>query len=59
MTNAKDHLKELFALAGIERWELPFGAENGEELLGRSFGTVERRDARGTVVFADIEGVRA
>jgi SAM-dependent methyltransferase len=58
-TNASDHLKELFALAGIERWELPFGAENGAALLGQSFDTVECRDARGTVVFADIDAARA
>ncbi len=58
-TNADDHLKELFALAGIERWELPFGAENGAELLGKSFEAVECRDARGSVVFADIDAARA
>ncbi len=34
-------------------------AENGAELLGTSFETVERRDARGTVEFADIAAVRA
>jgi SAM-dependent methyltransferase len=59
VTNAADHLKELFALGGIDRWELPFGAENGAALLGQSFDTVERRDARGTVVFADIDAVRS
>lgn len=58
-TNAADHLQELFALAGVDRWELPFGAETGSELLETSFEKVERRDARGSVVFSDIDAVRA
>jgi SAM-dependent methyltransferase len=59
VTNRADHLAELFALAGIERWELPFGGENGEELLARHFESVDRFDADGTVVFADIDMVRS
>jgi len=58
-TNRADHLAELFALAGIDRWDLPFGGENGEQLLARSFAGVERFDADGTVVFSDIETVRS
>lgn len=58
VTNAADHLQELFALGGIDRWELPFGAENGAELLGGHFRSVERREAYGEVVFADIDAVR-
>jgi SAM-dependent methyltransferase len=59
VTNGHDHLQELFALGGIDHWELPFRAENGEELLGRHFASVERRDASGTVSFADIGAVRS
>jgi SAM-dependent methyltransferase len=59
VTNRADHLAELFALVGVERWELPFGGENGETLLARHFETVDRIDADGTVVFADIDMVRA
>lgn len=59
VTNAFDHLQELFALAGIEHRELAFGAENGAELLRASFRRVERRDAYGTVVFHDIDTVRS
>ena len=58
VTNAADHLRELLALGGVERWDLPFGAENAEELLGRHFARVERRDAFGTVTFHGIEPVR-
>ena len=59
VTNAADHLQELFALGGIDRWELPFSAEHAEPLLGAYFPRVERRDAYGTVGFADIDAVRA
>ena len=59
VTNAADHLKELFALGGIERWEVPFGAENAVELLSRHFETVERRDVYGDVVFEKIDAVRS
>lgn len=54
-TNRADHLAELFALAGIDHWDLPFGGENGEQLLLQHFICVERFDADGTVVFSDIE----
>jgi SAM-dependent methyltransferase len=59
VTNAHDHLQELFALGGIDHWELPFRAENGVAILGRHFARVERRDAFGTVAFDDIEAVRS
>ena len=58
-TNGADHLAELLALAGIERWELPFEAENGAEILRRHFSSVERQDAHGTVTFRDIDLVRS
>lgn len=58
-TNGADHLAELLALGGIERWELPFEAENGAEILGRHFSSVQRQDAHGTVTFRDIELVRS
>lgn len=58
-TNAADHLVEMMELAGIERLVLPFGAENGEELLACHFQRVERRSADGTVTFRDAEQIRS
>ena len=58
-TNGNDHLAELLALGGLERWDLPFAAENGVEILGRHFGSVERQDVHGTVTFPDIELIRS
>jgi hypothetical protein len=58
-TNGAGHLAELLALGGLERWDLPFDAENGEEILGRHFSSVERQDAHGTVTFPDIDLVRS
>lgn len=58
-TNATDHLLELRRLGGLDRWDLPFGAENGEELLRSHFAQVERIDASGTVVVHDIDAVRS
>ena len=49
VTNAQDHMAELWSLVGLERPSLPFAAENGGELLRRHFARVERRDAFGTV----------
>lgn len=57
-TNGNDHLAELLALGGLECWDMPFAAENGAEILGRHFGSVERQDVHGTVTFPDIELVR-
>ncbi len=59
VTNAPDHLQELWELAGIERWELPFDGRNGDALLETHFSRVDRREAYGTVVFADIAAVKA
>ncbi len=59
ITNREDHLGEMFGLVGIERWELPFGAENGAELLAPYFDRVELRDATGTVTFEGAEPIRA
>ena len=59
VTNRSDHLEELLALAGIDHWDLPFGGENGEDVLSRHFVRVERFDADGIVVFSDIEMVRS
>ena len=51
VTNREHHLEEMFRLVGVERWELPFGAENGAELLSRHFdtGRASRRDRDGDV----------
>jgi SAM-dependent methyltransferase len=58
-TNGADHLAELLAFGGLERWDLPFAAENAADVLGRHFTGVERRDALGTVTFSDMETIRA
>jgi SAM-dependent methyltransferase len=59
VTNRENHLEEMFRLVGVERWELPFGAENGAELLAPFFGRVDLRDAEGTVTFEDAEPIRS
>jgi hypothetical protein len=59
VTNRMDHLGEMFGLVGIDRWELPFGAENGGRLLERHFAHVDLRDATGTVTFRDTEQIRS
>ena len=46
-TNASDHLQEMLELAGVADWDFSFRAENGAEILGRHFHTVELRDASG------------
>lgn len=58
VTNAADHLAELWNLVGIERLTHAFGRENGAELLARHFATVERRDADGTVTLPHADAVR-
>jgi SAM-dependent methyltransferase len=60
VTNYADHVYEMFELAGATalRYELPFGGENGAELLARHFASVEKRDASGTVTVRDAELVR-
>jgi SAM-dependent methyltransferase len=49
VTNAIDHLQELWGLAGRETTlrKFTFRSENGEESLRRHFASVTRRDARG------------
>ena len=59
VTNRATHLQEMFRLVGVDRWELPFGAENGEELHVRHFARVELRDGTGTVTFEGAGPIRA
>ena len=53
VTNGNDHWDGLRGLVTDLRVELCFAAENAEELLGRSFAQVDRRDATGWIVFPD------
>ena len=59
VTNATDHLQELWDLAGRETSlrRFTFRSENGEESLRRHFVSVTRRDARGWTTL-DEEAVR-
>jgi SAM-dependent methyltransferase len=59
VTNAVDHLHEVWQLVGADPAPLTFGAENGEELLRRHFARVERRDVEGTTTFPHASSVRA
>ena len=59
VTNAVDHLLEVWQLVDVQSEPLAFGAENGEELLRRHFASVERRDVHGTTTFPDASAVRA
>jgi SAM-dependent methyltransferase len=59
ITNYADHLLELFAFAGAERFEVKFGGENGEALLSRHFARLECRDANGTVTLRDASTIRS
>jgi SAM-dependent methyltransferase len=60
VTNSVEHLQELWNLAeranAVGRFT--FRSDNGEEVLGRHFAAVERRDARGSIVM-DGETIRA
>ncbi len=58
VTNAANHLAELRAIAGSAAWSSPFTRENGAEILGRRFATVERRDADGWVTVRDDDVVK-
>jgi SAM-dependent methyltransferase len=53
VTNGADHWDGLRELVTDLRGEICFTAENAEELLGRSFASVERRDVTGWIVFPD------
>jgi ubiquinone/menaquinone biosynthesis C-methylase UbiE len=59
VTNAVDHMQELWDLAGREPSirRFTFRSENGEEALRRHFADVERRDIRGWLTMDD-EAVR-
>jgi SAM-dependent methyltransferase len=59
VTNAVDHLQELWDLAGraTSMRKFTFRSENGEESLRRHFASVTRRDARGWTTM-DEEAVR-
>jgi SAM-dependent methyltransferase len=59
VTNAVDHLQELWELAGRDTSvrNFTFRSESGEEPLLRHFASVERRDARGWTTM-DEETVR-
>jgi SAM-dependent methyltransferase len=59
VTNAADHWQGLRELVTDRRGEFCFTAENGEELLRRSFSRVERRDGTGWIVFPDREAAQA
>ena len=61
VTNAVDHLLEMWALVGAEAdrldRRLSFSAENGEAALRRHFPRVDRRDASGTVTIDSRDAV--
>jgi SAM-dependent methyltransferase len=60
-TYREDNMSELWELVepGIEpRDPLSFSHDNGEELLSRAFGRVERRDVEAELVFPDSESMR-
>jgi SAM-dependent methyltransferase len=61
VTNAAGHLAELRALTVGSGWwtGMPFSRENGEELLGRSFSSVEARHADGWVSIPDDDVIWA
>jgi SAM-dependent methyltransferase len=60
VTNSVENLIELWSLVGEgPKSDYAFGRENGEEILRRRFGSVERLDADGEVTFPDWESARA
>jgi SAM-dependent methyltransferase len=59
VTNTTLNLPELWSLFGERAVRLHgFNAENGDEILRRHFSRVERRDARGTLVFPDRDAAQ-
>jgi SAM-dependent methyltransferase len=58
VANGTDHWDGLRELVTDRRSELCFTAENGEQLLSRSFARVERRDATGWIVFPDRDAAQ-
>lgn len=59
VTNSVHHLEELWSLVSHERWETPFTAENGREILSRHFAAVEVRAVEGWITLADREAARS
>lgn len=60
VTNSERHLDEARAVAGIDmRGQVTFSRENGEDVLRRHFGGVQRRDLDGWVTFSDAEALRS
>jgi SAM-dependent methyltransferase len=59
-TNGKRHLEELWLLVGRDKSKETrhFFSEDGEELLQRHFGSVERIDVESPLTFDDAEAVR-
>ena len=53
VTNAPEHLGELYDLVEKKRLKASFDGDNGAELLRGHFSSVERRDAYGWVAFPD------
>jgi protein-L-isoaspartate O-methyltransferase len=58
VTNSERHMAELRSIAGSAAWARVFTRENGTEILGRRFASVERRDADGWVTIDDDALVR-
>jgi SAM-dependent methyltransferase len=60
VTNGPNHLAELWALVGVEPADRmhSFRCDTGEEVLGRSFGAVERRQIPGHVDATHEDAVR-
>ncbi len=58
VTNGERHMEELRVLVGKAAWDRVFTRENGAEILGRHFETVERRDVDGWVTIEDDALVR-
>jgi SAM-dependent methyltransferase len=60
VTNSVENLIELWSLVGEgPKSDYAFGRENGEGILRRHFGSVERLDADGELTFPDWESARA
>lgn len=57
-TNSVKHLQELWSLVGHERWDLPFTAENGREILLRHFADVSARQVEGWITLPNQDAVR-
>lgn len=56
-TNGAGHLSELLERLGRAPFDMPFRRENGAEILGRSFGTVEQHDFTSRARFDDRDAV--